>query len=67
MYVLLVLGVMAMAKRIFRTVYQLHMDNSGAAIDVAAWWAHATDEPAVLMCLGAYICEPTHSAAACDF
>ena len=54
-YVVLVLGIMAIAKRIFRAVYQLHMESAGAVTSVAEWWAHVTDEPAVLMCLGAYI------------
>eukprot|EP01043_Picozoa_sp_COSAG02_P048151 COSAG02_NODE_4699_length_5081_cov_2.268165_2_plen_582_part_00 len=54
-YLVLVVGLMGIAKHIFRQVYQLHLTEDGFVTDIQTWWKHATAEPAVLMCLAAYI------------
>lgn len=54
-YLVLVLGLMAVSKHIFRQVYQLQLTGAGVQTEIQTWWKYATDEPAVLMCLAAYI------------
>ena len=54
-YLVLVVGLMGVAKHIFLQVYQLHMTRDKVMTDIETWWKHATAEPAVLMWLAAYI------------